>query len=251
MCLSAAAIAHSADPPDSDSLGEGVTVTPQLLKQMNLSKHPKRSSRFELKIGANSIHYDCRLRFEKKDHPLAKPGCAFLSDRLNWGPRLTRSGEVKKRTTQIFLNWPDEGINQYESDFGGAFPVSIGEWLEKKEFGDLRKYKNHDSKFEIEIGISEDGRVDSCSVEHISLPRDLDSTICSQVVDHSFWLPAIDETGKVRRTIARLSSEIEISPGDCIESAGLSFEYDTGIFKWIIATGNDTCRFDRGNITLG
>lgn len=233
----------------SEVIGENgksgvIFVTREILQQMNLPEHPKKMTRFDVQMGENSQILECRIRFAKKESALARAGCDFLRERVHWQPLRNKKGQVKKKRMKILLSWPMENAQKQKSDFGGALPVSIGAWTQKIDFAPLKKYQVARREFSILLNLDNKGIATACKTEPEALPQDLAKTICRQFLDHSRWLPPVDGEGRNIATTARIFSKLEIDPGNCLEGMGLEYRRKTGVLRWSIATGDDSCRFD-------
>lgn len=235
---------HVADPSGADRKSEVIFVTPAVLEEMNLPEHPEKAARFDVQLGDNPNVTSCRIRFADQESALAKAGCNLIRKRVDWEPPRNRKGEIRKRPTKIWLDWPAPNAEPQLSSFGGALPVSLGAWDRKIEFAPLRRYRVLQREFVVVLNISDKGVATDCTLEPDTLPQDLGKTICTQFLDHSRWIPAVSEDGGSKATVARLVSEIEIDSGDCLEGVGLQYRQKTGVLRWTIATGNDGCRFD-------
>jgi|GEM_PF-3064574 len=198
---------------------------------------PRKDTLFQLRMKDDQTVESCKARFVKQDSPLAIQGCKLLVQRFS----LPQSEGKKRRTIKLLFIWPKKTETVFESDFGGAIPLLLANWIDTVEMRTLTQTGGRRHEFVLNADIRADGTAANCLIDNAEMNSDLRDMICQQFVDHSFWIPAFDETAGLTSTQVSLHSEIETGRALCSSDKGVSLNRRTGVFRWAMMEGGTGC----------
>ena len=204
---------------------------------LSLAELPRKSTLFQWRMKDDQTVESCKARFVKQDSPLAIQGCKLLIQRFS----LPQSEGKKRRTIKLNFNWPEKTETPFESDFGGAIPLLLHNWISTVEMRTLARSGGQRHEFVLNAEIGADGSAANCSIDNADINSDLRDLICQQFVDHSFWIPAFDQSAGVISTQVSLHSKIETGRALCSSDKGASLDLRTGVFRWAIMEGGPEC----------
>lgn len=221
--------------PDSNL----VTIPPSQNIGLQLKEFPRKDTLFQLRLNDDQTVESCVARFVKKDSPVAIQGCELLTKRF-----FIPIGEGKKRrSVRLNFIWPRKTKLSFESDFGGALPLLLDDWISEVETRSFAYNRRH-HEFVLNADIQVDGSATNCVIENEEMSSDLRALICQQFVDHSFWIPAFDDLAGLISTRVSLQSKIETGRMHCKSDKGVSLDSETGMFRWAMMESDEGCRPD-------
>lgn len=220
-----------------DPIHNFVFVPPSQNIGLVLKEFPRKDTLFQLRLKDDRTVESCKARFVKKNSPVAIQGCDILTKRF-----FLPIGEgKKKRNIRLTFVWPKKSVPSFKSNFGGAIPLLLDEWINKFEMRKLAAYngERHDFVLKAEIGV--DGNATNCSIDNPDMSPVLRALVCQQFTDHSFWIPAFDDSTGLVPTQISLQSKIEIGRRFCSGEKGVNLDSKTGVFRWTMLEGGSEC----------
>lgn len=204
---------------------------------LNLADLPRKDTLFQLRMKDDQTVEFCKARFLKQDSPLAIQGCKLLIQRFS----LPQSEGKKRETIKLLFIWPKKTETVFESNFGGAIPLLLANWIDTVEMRTLAQSGGQRHEFVLNAEIHADGTAANCLIDNAEMDSDLRDLICQQFIDHSFWIPAFDQSvGKIPTQVT-LHSKIETGRALCSSDKGVSLDLRTGVFRWAMMGGGPEC----------
>ncbi|MEO0441731.1 MAG: hypothetical protein AAF067_12765 [Pseudomonadota bacterium] len=132
-----------------------------MIKSLGLAEPPRRDALFKLTLIETGAVDSCTPRFQRKDSSIGAAMCNRLQQAISWEQDLRKDQRKLASKQSIKLAWPKPGSRTYLSDFGGALPINMNDWIHNSEIRTLNGYDTGETDFEIELEISERGRARS------------------------------------------------------------------------------------------
>lgn len=114
-------------------------------------------------------------------------------------------------------------------------------WIDTAEMRTLAQSSGQRHEFVLNAEIRTNGTAANCLIDNARMDGALRDLICQQFVDHSFWIPAFDQSAGRIPTQVSLQSKIETGQALCSSDKGVSLDLRTGVFRWAMMEGGPAC----------
>lgn len=124
-------------------------------------------------------------------------GCRLVASRDVFAPGRAKDGSAVPIDIELIVRWR---LGADQSQFGGAVPIGRAFWVRRfdQPAGSLLHYEG--GQVRMVFDVTEQGRVERCTIEKSSYNLTLDQTACTMLTRRAVLLPALDEAGRPRRT---------------------------------------------------